>query len=212
MSVGIYNEMLNISRMYLTRKTTIETALWARLKRTEIVEQTNLLKMQYFLTTTKLRCYIITIQVIYIYIYIQSTFKCTIKSNHSAFSYLQVINKCVFHYNSAKILTWRLTIFSLMRTTSPFSVYANTELACIFGCIIIQVYGPRKHKPITTFLPTKILNLRKDDDDWCFTANFVHKRSQRWNALQICRRRDSNSGGSDLCSNALPTRPRRRPT
>ena len=29
--------------------------------------------------------------------------------------------------------------------------------------------------------------------------------------LQICPRRDSNSGGSHLWSNALPTRPRRRP-
>jgi len=30
------------------------------------------------------------------------------------------------------------------------------------------------------------------------------KRSQGWNALQICPRRDSNSGGSDLWSNTLP--------
>ena len=36
------------------------------------------------------------------------------------------------------------------------------------------------------------------------------KRSQRWNNLQICPHRDSNSGGSDLRSNTLPTRPRRR--
>ena len=36
------------------------------------------------------------------------------------------------------------------------------------------------------------------------------KRSQRWNTVQICPRRDSNSGSSDLWSNALPTRPRRR--
>ena len=38
------------------------------------------------------------------------------------------------------------------------------------------------------------------------------KRSQRWNTLQICQYRDSNSGGSDLWSNTLPTRPWRRPT
>ena len=36
-------------------------------------------------------------------------------------------------------------------------------------------------------------------------------RSQRWNILQICPRRDSNSGGSDLWANALLVRPRRRP-
>ena len=35
------------------------------------------------------------------------------------------------------------------------------------------------------------------------------KRSRRWNTLQICPRRSSNSGGSDLWSNALPVRPRR---
>ena len=29
-------------------------------------------------------------------------------------------------------------------------------------------------------------------------------QSQRWNTLQICRRRDSNTGGSDLCCNRLP--------
>ena len=32
----------------------------------------------------------------------------------------------------------------------------------------------------------------------------VMKRSQRWNNLQICPRRDSNRGGSDLWSNTLP--------
>ena len=37
------------------------------------------------------------------------------------------------------------------------------------------------------------------------------KRSQKWNTLQICPRRDSNPCGNDLLSNALPTRPRRRP-
>ena len=30
------------------------------------------------------------------------------------------------------------------------------------------------------------------------------KRSQRWNNLQICPRRNSNTGGSDLWSNTLP--------
>ena len=30
------------------------------------------------------------------------------------------------------------------------------------------------------------------------------KRSERWNTLQICPRRDSNTGGSDLWSNTLP--------
>jgi len=35
------------------------------------------------------------------------------------------------------------------------------------------------------------------------------KRSQRWNTLQIWPPRDSNSGDSDLWSNALSTRPRR---
>ena len=30
------------------------------------------------------------------------------------------------------------------------------------------------------------------------------KRSQRWNTLQICRRRDSNSRGSNMWSNTLP--------
>jgi len=30
------------------------------------------------------------------------------------------------------------------------------------------------------------------------------RRSQRWNNLQICPRRDANTGGSDLWSNTLP--------
>ena len=38
------------------------------------------------------------------------------------------------------------------------------------------------------------------------------KGSQRWNILQMCPLQYSNSGGSDLWSNALPTRPRRGPT
>ena len=51
------------------------------------------------------------------------------------------------------------------------------------------------------------------DDDWCFTATCAHGRaerppnvlkpSQRWNNLQICPRRYSNRGGSDLWSNTL---------
>ena len=39
----------------------------------------------------------------------------------------------------------------------------------------------------------------------------VMKLSQRWNTLQICPRQDSNSGGSELWSNALPVRPRTHP-
>ena len=53
-----------------------------------------------------------------------------------------------------------------------------------------------------------------DDDGGCFTATFVEKvmkRSERWNAPQICPRRHSNSGGSDLRANALLTRPQRHP-
>ena len=38
------------------------------------------------------------------------------------------------------------------------------------------------------------------------------KRSQRWNTLLICPCRDWHSGGSDVWSNILPTRPRRRTT
>jgi len=37
------------------------------------------------------------------------------------------------------------------------------------------------------------------------------KWSQIWNTLQICPHRDSNSGGSDLWSNALSVGPQRRP-
>ena len=37
------------------------------------------------------------------------------------------------------------------------------------------------------------------------------KRSQKWKTRRICPRRDSNSGGSDLWRNALPTTPRSRP-
>ena len=39
----------------------------------------------------------------------------------------------------------------------------------------------------------------------------VMKRSQRWNTLQICPPRDSNSVGTDQWSNTLPVRPLRRP-
>ena len=43
-----------------------------------------------------------------------------------------------------------------------------------------------------------------DDDNLCFTATFVHMvGSQRWNTLQICLRRDLNTGDSDLWSNTL---------
>ena len=47
-----------------------------------------------------------------------------------------------------------------------------------------------------------------DDDDWCFTEQpaKVMKRSQRWNTLQICPHRGSNSGGSDMWSKNLPVR------
>jgi len=47
---------------------------------------------------------------------------------------------------------------------------------------------------------------------WAERPPTVMKRSQRWNSLQLFPRWDSNSGGSDLWSNALPTRPRRRPS
>jgi len=49
-------------------------------------------------------------------------------------------------------------------------------------------------------------------DYWCFMATFVHMVgwSQWWITLQICPHRDLNSGGSDLWSNALPTRRQKR--
>jgi len=37
------------------------------------------------------------------------------------------------------------------------------------------------------------------------------KQSQRWNTFQMCPCQYSNSGGSDLWSNLLPTRPWKRP-
>ena len=46
---------------------------------------------------------------------------------------------------------------------------------------------------------------------WAERLPKVMKQSQRWNTLEICPCRDLNSGGSDLWSNALPIRPRRRP-
>ena len=57
--------------------------------------------------------------------------------------------------------------------------------------------------------------IEDDDDDWCFTATFVHKVSLMGLAApkgnetksrmkQICLCRDSNTDGSDLCSNTLP--------
>ena len=60
---------------------------------------------------------------------------------------------------------------------------------------------------------------------WCFTANVLYtrhakwverppnimKRSQRRNIFPICPLRDSNLGGTDLFSKALPIGPRRRP-
>ena len=42
---------------------------------------------------------------------------------------------------------------------------------------------------------------------WAELSPKAMKRSQRWNTLQLCSHRDSNSAGS-LWSNALPTRPR----
>jgi len=45
---------------------------------------------------------------------------------------------------------------------------------------------------------------------WAKWAKRPPKRSERWNKLQICPRGGSNSGGSDLWSNSLPVRPRKR--
>jgi len=39
---------------------------------------------------------------------------------------------------------------------------------------------------------------------WAEQSPKVMKRSQRWNILQICPRRNSNTVGSDLWSNTLP--------
>ena len=63
-----------------------------------------------------------------------------------------------------------------------------------------------------------------DDDDLFFMATFVYMvgymgqttskgdgAKSKMNTLQICPRRDSNSGGSDMWSNALPTRRRKPP-
>ena len=47
---------------------------------------------------------------------------------------------------------------------------------------------------------------------WADRPLKVMKRCQRWNTLQICPRQDSNWGGSDLWSKALPTRPWRWPS
>jgi len=47
---------------------------------------------------------------------------------------------------------------------------------------------------------------------WAEPYPNVTERSQRWNTLQIWPGRDSTSGGNDLWSKALPTRPRRPPT
>ena len=46
---------------------------------------------------------------------------------------------------------------------------------------------------------------------WAERLPKVMKWRQGWNTLQICPSRDSNWGGSDLWSNALPTRLWRRP-
>ena len=47
---------------------------------------------------------------------------------------------------------------------------------------------------------------------WAERPPKVMRRSRRWNTLQIHPRRDSNSGGSELWSSALPAGPRRRPS
>ena len=47
---------------------------------------------------------------------------------------------------------------------------------------------------------------------WAERPPKVMKRSQRWNTLQICQCRDSNTGGNDLWPNTLPVRPWRHPT
>ena len=46
---------------------------------------------------------------------------------------------------------------------------------------------------------------------WTERPPNVMKWSKIWITLQMCPRRDSNSGGSDMWSSALPIRPRRRP-
>ena len=59
-----------------------------------------------------------------------------------------------------------------------------------------------------------------DDDDWCFTATFVHmigkmgRATSKGNEAKSKMKhpsdspsQSSNSGGSDLWSNALPVRP-----
>ena len=41
---------------------------------------------------------------------------------------------------------------------------------------------------------------------WAEQPSKVMKQSQRWNTIQVCPPWDSNSDGSDLCSNALPAK------
>ena len=59
---------------------------------------------------------------------------------------------------------------------------------------------PRRCPYIDTYIHTYI-------HTYIYTYTWRHpkvmKRSQRWNTLQICYRRDSDTGGSDLWSNAL---------
>ena len=81
-----------------------------------------------------------------------------------------------------------------------------------------QSYDLRRNA-LTTSLqehPQSTKNLNPMVDGWWFTATLcrrfakwaerppkVMKRSQRWNNLQICPRRDSISGGSDLWENYI---------
>ena len=90
-------------------------------------------------------------------------------------------------------------------TTQPTIVVTTTPMATVTAAATTT----------KTTCTSEILRSCDDDDDWCWLMFYGHfcaqgrlpkvmRRSERRNNLQICPRRNSNTGGSDLWSSTLP--------
>ena len=95
--------------------------------------------------------------------------------------------------------TVKLLMFCLLNVYRPISFFMELALGrgILLSCSCHQVAHTMM---IDVLRPVLCTWLAK----WAERPLEVMKRSQRWNNLQICPRRDSNTGGSDQWSNTLP--------
>ena len=98
--------------------------------------------------------------------------------------------KFTFHFDIA-ILNW----------TTDKNNYIIKENITRYQLSRLQIFSQMTMEVITDNWPL----LCTWQANWAERPPKAMEWSERWNTLQICRRRDSNSGGSDLWSSALPT-------